>query len=190
MDDFQEVLQDFAGEFGLNSEADMPTGMLIDSDAKAEWAVRKIAAEEAECARLVACCQDEIDRYKARQEEYRKRLEGRTQNLKAMLLLYFGTVPTKETKIQNKYELPSGSLVMKKASRDFKADTDRLREWLTASGMNDYLKTEVSPRWAEVKKRLIALDNGDIVFDETGEVLPVGTVVIAETPARFEVKAK
>ena len=40
--------------------------------------------------------QHEIDRYKERQEAYAKRLEGRTANLRAMLLLYFGTVPVKE----------------------------------------------------------------------------------------------
>lgn len=191
MEESMEIMQEFADEFGVEMETDQEVQrFVIDTDAKAEWAIRKIAEEEAECERLTACCQTEIDRYKERQEAYAKRLEGRTANLRAMLLLYFGTVPVKETKTQQKYELPSGSLVMKKASSDFKADTDKLREWLEASDMTAYLKTEVSPKWALVKKQLEATANGDIVFKETGEVIPAGCVTIETKPERFEVKAK
>lgn len=107
-----------------------------------------------------------------------------------MLLLYFGTVPVKETKTQQKYELPSGSLVMKKASSDFKADSDKLRDWLTRSGMPDYLKVEVSPKWAQVKKQLSMAENGDIIFGETGEIVPADCVTVEEKPPKFEVKTK
>lgn len=189
MDDYQDIFEDFLAEFG-GAQEDEPEDQrfTIDSDAKAEWAIRKIAEEQAEHDRLVACCQAEIDRYTERQEAYHKRLEGRTANLRAMLLEYFGTVPVKETKTQQKYELPSGSLVMKKASSDFKADTDKLRDWLVAGNMAYYLKTEVSPRWALVKKQLRQSENGDIVFAETGEIVPAGCVSIEEKPSRFEIK--
>lgn len=190
MDEHQEIMQEFADEFGTEVETVEEQRFMIDNDAKAEWAIRRIAEEEAECNRLIACCQNEIDRYKERQESYTKRLEDRTANLRAMLLLYFGTVPVKETKTQQKYELPSGSLVMKKASSNFKPDSDKLREWLEAGKMTDYLKTEVSPRWAMVKKQLSATAGGDIIFAETGEILPAGCVMIEETPAKFEVKPK
>jgi len=190
MEEYQEIMNEFAAEFGEAMEEDEAQGFRIDSDAKAEWAIRKIAEEEAECERLKACCQAEIDRYKERQEAYDKRLEGRTTNLRAMLLLYFGTVPVKETKTQQKYELPSGSLVMKKASSDFKADSDKLRDWLVAGGMSDYLKTEVSPKWAQVKKQLSTAADGSIIFGETGEIIPTDCVTIEEKPPKFEVKTK
>lgn len=191
MEDFMDILNEFAGEFGETpQEEGEEQRFVIDSDAKAEWAIRKIAEEEAERDRLTACCQVTIDHYTKQQEFYAKRCDDRTTNLRAMLLIYFGTVPVKETKTQQKYELPSGNLVMKKASTDFKADTDKLREWLESSNMTDYLKTEVSPKWALVKKQLSATDNGDIVFAETGEIIPAGCVTIEEKPARFEVKAK
>lgn len=191
MEDVRDIMQDFADEFGVEMEADQEEQrFVIDSDTKAEWAIRKIAEEQAEHDRLVACCQEEIDRYTARQEAYHQRFENRTTNLRAMLLLYFGTVPVKETKTQQKYELPSGSLVMKKPSSDFKPDTDKLREWLEAGQMTDYLKTEVSPRWALVKKQLIQTEDGDFIFAETGEIMPKGCITIEDKPARFEVKAK
>ena len=90
MDEYQEIMQEFADEFGEAADSGEEQRFTIDSDAKAEWAIRKIAEEESECERLTACCQAEIDRYKERQEAYAKRLEGRTANLRAMLLLYFG----------------------------------------------------------------------------------------------------
>ena len=190
MEDILDIMQAFADEFGMDTETAGEQRFEIDSDAKAEWAIRKIAEEQAEHDRLVACCQAEIDRYKERQEAYTKRFESRTANLRAMLMLYFSTVPVKDTKTQMKYELPSGSLVMKKESLDFKPDTDKLREWLEAGQMTEYLKTEVSPRWALVKKQLTATEGGEIVFGETGEIIPKGCVTIEAKPARFEVKVK
>ena len=185
--DREDIFYEFAEEFYPD---DQHVRFVIDSDTKAEWAIRKIAAEEAECDRLFNVCQAEIDRYKARQEAYVNRRENRTAGLRSMLQEYFGTVPVKETKTQQKYELPSGSLVLKKASSDFKPDTEKLRDWLMSSGMTDYLKTEISPRWALVKKQLITTKDGEIVFAETGEIMPDGLVVIEEKPSKFEVKAK
>ena len=191
MENIQDIMQEFADEFGVEMEADQEVQrFVIDTDAKAEWAIRKIAEEQADHDRLVACCQEEIDRYTERQEAYHQRFEKRTASLRAMLLLYFGTVPVKETKTQQKYELPSGSLVMKKPSSDFKPDTDKLRDWLVAGKLTDYLKTEVSPKWALVKKQLTTAADGSIVFGETGEIIPEGCVTIETKPERFEVKAK
>lgn len=190
MEDYQDIMEAFAGEFGEAPTEGEEQRFTIDSDAKAEWAIRKIAEEEAERDRLTAVCQEEIDRYKERQEAYAKRCEGRTANLRAMLLLYFSTVPVKETKTQQKYELPSGSLVMKKPSSDYKPDPDKLRDWLVAGKMTDYLKTEVSPKWALVKKQLSTTPGGDIVFGETGEIIPTDCVTIEEKPPKFEVKTK
>lgn len=191
METIQDIMQEFIDEFDVETEADQEEQrFVIDSDTKAEWAIRKIAEEQAEHDRLVGCCQEEIDRYKERQEDYHQRFERRTANLRAMLLEYFCTVPVKETKTQQKYELPSGSLVLKKASSDFKADTDKLRDWLEGNQMTDYLKTEVSPKWAQVKKQLDITPFGAIMFKETGEILPDDCVTIETKPERFEVKAK
>ena len=190
MEDYQEIMDEFAGEFGEAPVDGEEQRFTIDSDAKAEWAIRKIAEEEAERDRLTAVCQAEIDRYTERKEFYTKRCEGRTANLRAMLLLYFGTVPVKDSKTQQKYELPSGSLVMKKESHDYRPDPDKLRDWLVAGAMTGYLKTEVSPKWALVKKQLSTTADGEIVFGETGEIIPEGCVTIDTKPARFEVKAR
>lgn len=189
MENRTDIMDLFDGLPGEEAEAGSECGrFVIDSDAKAEWAIRKIAAEEAERDRLVAVCKEEIDRYSERKKEYEERCEGRVSSLKGLLREYFATITPKETKTQQKYELPSGSLILKKESRDYRPDPDKLREWLEKCGMADYLKTEVSPRWALVKKQLSTLEDGSIVFGETGEIMPEGLVEIEEKPASFEVR--
>lgn len=172
----------------METEDQTEEQFVIDSDEKAEWAIRKIAEEQAEFDRLSAVCQAEIDKYTRRKEFYQNRLNTRTDGLKSLLQAYFETVHVKDTKTQQKYELPSGSLILKKASSDYKPDTDKLRAWLESGNMTDYLKTEISPKWAAVKKQLSTAANGDIIFAETGEILPDGCITVEEKPARFEVK--
>lgn len=189
MEEYMEIMDEFAGEFGEAPQGEEQR-FRIDTDAKAEWAIRRIALEEAERDRLKAVCQQEIDRYKALQDGYDQRCEGRTANLRGLLQEYFGTIKPRDTKTQQKYELPSGSLILKKESHDYKPDPDKLRDWLVAGKMEDYLKTEVSAKWALVKKQLTTTADGEIVFGETGEIIPVGCVTIDTKPARFEVKVK
>lgn len=188
MEDFMEVIGEFAEMFGEQAEADEPRRFTIDNDVKADWAIRKIAEEQAEYQRLTGCCDDVIQQYQQRKAEYAERFAKRTDGLRAMLWSYFASVPTKDTKTQKKYELPSGALILKKASSDFKADTYKLREWLEKGGMADYLKTEVSPKWGLVKKQLVANGDGTITFSETGEIVPADCVAIEPKDERFEVK--
>lgn len=180
-----DIMEDFGAEFEQEDER-----FVIDSDAKAEWAIRKIADEQAERDRLVGCCQAEIDRYKMQQESYSKRFDQRTAGLRALLREYFDTVKTRETKTQRKYELPSGGLVLKKASKAFKPDPDKLRDWLETNKMLDYLKFDVSPRWAMVKEQLMLTNDGYILFAETGEIVPNDCVILEAKPEQFEVKMK
>lgn len=191
MEDFLELMEEMAGEFG-ESLRDGDERFTVDTDEKAEWVLRKIAEEDAECDRLTAVCDAEIERYRARKEGYAQRRDRRTGYLRGLLEAYFGTIAPKETKTQLKYELPGGSLVLKKPSREYKVDGDgeNLRDWLMESGLTEYLKMEVTPRWAQVKKQLSTASDGRIVFGETGEIVPMGCVYVEEKPARFDVKCR
>lgn len=163
----------------------------VDTDEKAEWAIRKIAEEKAECDRMVGCCQAMIESYQKKAQGYREKFEKRIQSLSILLEEYFRTVPaTKETKTQVKYDLPSGSLVLKKASTFLAPDAAKLTEWLASNDMNDYLKAVITPRWDAVKKQLEVQEDGGLVFKETGEYLPEGIVAIETKAERFEVSCK
>ena len=179
-------LMDWASE---NADGEIER-FVIDNDVKADWALRKIQEIDAECERMNAVRRERIETLKRAIEAEEERRDHSKLNLCGMLQEYFASVPARETKTQWTYKLPSGSLVMKKASTSYVHDDEKLTAWLEGAKMTDYLKVTTSPRWGEFKKHLIALEDGEIMFGDTGEVLPDGCVTLVEVPQVFGVSAK
>ena len=146
----------------------------ITNDAAAEWAIKKIKYEDANNERLIACIDAEIEQLKAKKEEIKNR--NNTAFLKGKLCEYFESVKdnAKETKTQLKYELPSGSLIFKKPSVSYERDNDKIISWLTENNKFEYIKTNPSVDWAELKKV-------DFLSDIDG-------ITEIHTEAKFEVK--
>ena len=92
----------------------------IDSDEKAEWALKKIREETEERDRLMKLANAEQEKLTARIAEIDKAYEDGTSYLKYMLNQYFETVPHKSTKTTEKYALLSGTLVRKKGGIEYK----------------------------------------------------------------------
>ena len=173
-----------------NTTGEDPEHFVIDSDIKADWALRKIREADEECERMNNVRRQRIETLQTAIEDEEAIRDRKKANLTALLRDYMATVPARETKTQFKYDLPSGTLVMKKPSTAMVADTDKLTAWLRGASMDDFLKVTTSPRWGEFKKHLTVLDDGKIVFDETGEVLPDDIVTAIESPAEFKVSAR
>lgn len=83
---------------------------VIDSDAKADWALRKIREQREDAARWRAYYLAQI----AKAEESAQQTEA---FFMALLERYFATVPHRSTKTQDAYDLPSGKLLRKASSR-------------------------------------------------------------------------
>lgn len=159
----------------------------ITDDNTAEWALKTIADEQADCMRILAIGEYEIEDVKARMERARKACENRTNFLKSKLLEYFQNVNHRKTKTGiEKYALLSGTLTLKPASKKpVVSDERQLVEWLTASGMTDYIKTEQIAAWGELKKTLDF--SGDVpTVKKTGEV--VEGVMFVEIPEEFKIE--
>lgn len=153
---------------------------VVDDDAKADWALRKIAEADAELLRME-------DWYKQQLEVAQQRHDDRIAFFTGLLAAYFGRVPTKETKTMQKYSLPSGELVLTKEKTDFKAtDPEQLLGWCQENDPT-LVAVELKPAWAEIKKRLQATDAG-IVDTETGQV--VDGVALVTKPETFQAKPK
>lgn len=146
----------------------------ITDDAGAEWAIKKIKFEQANTERLIACIDEEIEQLKAKKEEIKNR--NNTGFLKGKLCEYFETVKAnaKETKTQLKYELPSGDLIFKKPQKSYERDDDKIMSYLSEHNLFQYIKTNPSVNWAELKKV-------DFLSDIDG-------ITEIQTEARFEVK--
>ena len=80
---------------------------VIDSDEKADWAVRKIKEHMTDAERWEAF-------YKEQAQKIKTSAQQSIEYLSVGLYSYFATVPHRETKTQEKYKLPSGELVLMK----------------------------------------------------------------------------
>lgn len=149
----------------------------IDTDAKAEWALKKIAEARADRDRWVAWYTDKIAEIKAQ-------TDFDTMNLENMLAEYFATVPHKKTKTQESYKLPGGKLVLKTQNPEFKRDDGKVIEWLKKNNMPQFVKIEETLAWKELKDAT-AVFEGHIVTED-GEIVPGIDVVDRE--AKFVVE--
>ena len=80
---------------------------VIDSDEKADWAIRKIKEHMTDAERWEAF-------YKEQAQKIKMSAQQSIEYLSMGLYSYFSTVPHRETKTQEKYKLPSGELVLMK----------------------------------------------------------------------------
>ena len=147
---------------------------VVDSDSKADWCCKIIKQEESEIERLTATIDEEIEILKAKKERLQQQLVNKTAFLKGKLAEYFETVEKKELKTCFKYKLPSADLVFMKPSIKYERDNDKIISWLTEHNKFEYIKTNPTVDWQELKNTTFFKD-----VDGITEVM---------TEARFEVK--
>ena len=160
-------------------------GFQVDDDQKAEWCIRKIAEAKKEMM-------DWIEFYVAQTDKVKDKCERRIQFFEYKLMQYFGSVPHKETKTQESYQLPSGKLVLKKPAIAYEHDDEQLLPWLKQNDRGNFIKTKESVDWASLKKALLEDKTIDYAWHglvtDDGEIIPGITVV--EKPEEFKVEVK
>ena len=148
-------------------------GFKIDSDSKAEWAVKRIKEAEREQNRLLALVDEERAELDVREKEILDNYAKKTDGLKAMLEEYlraqYAKEEARETNTQITYQLLSGKLVYKKSGLELKQNADVLVNWCKEH-LPDAIKVTYTPKWAEIKKNIKVVD-GIPVYAPTGEVV-------------------
>ena len=148
-------------------------GFKIDSDSKAEWAVKRIKEAEREQNRLLALVDEERAELDARERKILDNYAQKTDGLKALLEEYlraqYAKEEARETNTQITYQLLSGKLVYKKSGLELKQNADVLVNWCKEH-LPDAVKVTYTPKWAEIKKNIKVVD-GIPVYAPTGEVV-------------------
>lgn len=160
-------------------------GFSIKDDKTADWAVKKIAEERAEFERLKILAEEQMQEIKDKVSRMEELTERKTSFLKSCLAQYFETVPHKETKTQETYNLLSGKLVFKKPKHKLVKSDDDLIAYFKENNMTEFVKVKEEPAWVEFKKNLEIVD-GVVINTLTGEVVEV--VKVEEDAGSFEVK--
>lgn len=158
----------------------------ITDDSGAEWALQRIAEEQAEFERLKNLGEKQIEDIKNKVEAAQKRYENSTAYFNTKLLEYFQSVPHKKTKSgTEKYALLSGTLTLKPPALKPTVDDEKLVEWLAANGYTDYIKTKQTAAWGDFKKSL-DFSSGVPIVKDTGEV--VEGITFESVPETFDIK--
>ena len=148
-------------------------GFKIDSDSKAEWAVKRIKEAEREQNRLLALVDEERAELDVREKEILDNYARKTDGLKALLEEYlraqYAKEEARETNTQITYQLLSGKLVYKKSGLELKQNADVLVNWCKEH-LPDAVNVTYTPKWAEIKKNIKVVD-GVPVYAPTGEVV-------------------
>ena len=147
---------------------------VIDTDLKADWALKIIQKERQEVERLCKTIDEEIEMLKLKKQKIADSLDNKIGFLQGKLFEYFRTVESKELKTCYKYKLPSGELVYNKETVKYERNDEKIIQWLTDHNYMDYIKVKPSVDWAELKK--------------TEFVDEIDGVTKLNVPMRFEVK--
>ena len=150
---------------------------VIDSDAKAAWALQKIAEARADRDSWVKWYEDKIAEIKAQ-------TDFDTMNLERMLSEYFQTVPHKKTKTQESYSLKNGKLILKTQNPEYTRDDKKIISWLNENAGGKFVKVKEELDWAGLKAKTAALDGK--LWSEDGEEIP--GVEVIEREAKFVVE--
>lgn len=182
LDELESMDMDAFGQDDAE-EAPRPVWRITD-DGCADWAVRKIAEERAELARIKELADAQIQRIEEKVAAAERRCENGSRFLTSKLAEYFQSVPHKVTKTKHSYRLLSGSLSLKLGQPTMKPDNEKLVEYLKAAGLTDLIKTEEKPAWGDFKKQL-QIVGASAVDKDTGEI--VEGVTIETKPDTFTV---
>jgi hypothetical protein len=173
-DDFWE---DPEGMFVSEAEA----GFQVDDDQAAQWCLDRIREANAEKERWRAYYEEQLKKITDREDR-------RIQFFEMKLMQYFGSVPHKQTKTQESYQLPGGKLVLKDQGPKYDKDDEKLGPWLKANKMTDLVKVKESANWAELKKMLKETPDGTGMMTGDGEIVP--GITVTERPKKFVVEVK
>jgi len=178
---FDEVFDEVLGEVEISESEEFT----IDTDEKAEWALKKVLAAKKEKERLLALIDAEHDRLDQKGDAVCKQYENETSYLLFKLGEYFRTVEHKETKTQESYQLLSGKLIFKKPTQKIEPDEEAFLAWCKQNAP-EYVRQKESVAWGDIKKQMV-VDGNTVIYGATGEV--VTGVSVTETAGVFDVKA-
>ena len=163
-----EAIKEAYEEETLEEEDDLQEVVVLD-DASAEYLLKRIAEADEEYERLVSWYKRQAEKAKVIRD---RTVEWATRSLRG----YLDLVPAKETKTQKKYELPSGTLLLKVQQPKYETKDAELIPWLKENGRTDMIRIKEEAAWGDLKKELFPTPDGAGMMTADGEIVPGVTV--------------
>lgn len=171
---------------------------IVDDEAKAEWALRKLARAEAEMARDRALATEEIAKISSWLEE-RSAVILRRIEFFSSLLVEFHTNEIAADPNRKTISLPSGTLRARKAADRWVIEAPEVFITWAKDNLPEAVRVKESPALAEIKSQLAVskvactTEDGQPGFyasvPDTGEIVPGVTVVPVPGGLTYSVQA-
>lgn len=133
-------------------EEQFQPGFFIDTADRASWALEVLKRDKDKADEYVETCQKMMAVYQGKIDKMLEKTKNDANFLGTQLRFYFDGQKHETTKTQSKLVLPSGTLLLKKASPKYIRDETALVNWMCANGCGDFVKTILTPKWDELKK--------------------------------------
>lgn len=159
-------------------------GFVIDTEQKANWALRKIKQLQDKMEANTLMARTENERVTAWLKEVSEPLQRDIDFFTGLLEQYHREVIERDPKAKT-IKLPHGNLKMRVQQPEFRRDENKLLAWLKKTDRKDYIVVKESPAWAELKKVLKVVGTS-MADPETGEV--VDGVEVVEREPKFSVE--
>lgn len=160
-----------------NNEEQYDEQFTISDASTADWAIEQIKQEQDRMEMFEEVIKIKIEELKNQLKEEKEKSVNSTSFLRHKLADYISNenVPSKETKTQISLKLPSGTVKVVKSKLKLvndKANANELLEYCKENAQ-DFVKTEESVMWGELKKTLSIQMIGDepVVVNQDGEIV-------------------
>lgn len=178
------ITKDYSPVDGDVVPEELPWRYEITNDVEADKALKQIKRDLEETRRIVSIAEAEKAELDVKIKQLWCKWDERTEEKRMALERYFDTVQHRHTKTTEKYDLLSGTLTRKKATKKISIDDEsKLIDWLESSGHNELVSKK--PKWGEVKKLLQYDEQGNIVVSDSGEVAE--GVKLEDKPESFDI---
>lgn len=156
----------------------------VDTDEKANWALRKIKQHQEQQEQNNALATAEVDKIESWNKEENKKAQDSIDYFQGLLAAYALKKREADPKFKTQ-KLPNGSIKFRKQQPAYHYDDEKLVESLKKSDRSDLIKVKESPDKTAVKKSFV-VNEDKLINPETGEV--VEGVTVEEREDKFEVK--
>jgi phage host-nuclease inhibitor protein Gam len=177
----QESLQDYLDK---QTGVTQP-GFIVDTDQRADWALRRIAYKRARQAEIKAQADQEIEMAKQWEKEQTERLEKDVEYFTGMLVSYATRKRENDPNFKTQ-KLPHGKIGFRKQQPQWNF-TDDAAELLKKNGYADLIREKPELEKAKIKKAFTYSANGQVVNPDTGELIKGITVDVREDKPIVEV---
>jgi phage host-nuclease inhibitor protein Gam len=180
MEQSQPTLQEFLDDQEqVNAES-----FVIDTEEKANWALRKIRSLKEKKQDNIALAEAEISKIDAWLESVNEKVDRDAEYFQNMLAAYAQKRRNEDSKFKS-LKLPHGKIAFRKQQPKWEYDDSKLLESLKSSGLDDLIRIKEEPDKTAIKKRLVV--SGEFAVNpDSGEL--IGGITIQQREDDFKVE--